>query len=118
MNAIWATAYDWRTDREYQSPSCPECHEKIIKYDGGVYRCPSCGKSVFVADAEMREWLRVREEVKTEYDDCHITTIDDNRSFGCGGKNCVETHLMRNPVTLEWQVMGGVCKKCGTRFIV
>lgn len=108
MKAIWADDYDMREDKCYGRPCCPECNAPIGKYEDGLYHCFSCGEVVEVTDPDMIEWLKVREETKTEYSDCGR----------CGGKNCVETHYMRNPITLKWQVMGGQCTKCGMRFMV
>ena len=119
MKAIWAMDYDFRQDKCFNRPSCPECQEPIIKREDGKYHCLCCGKEVDVKDPEMQEWLAIREEVKTEYEDCHIIKDKDgNHIAGCGGEKCVETHYMRNPITLKWQVMGGKCKLCGSIFIV
>lgn len=120
MKAVWVIDYDFRADKCYNAPGCPECREPIGRMFGdGKYYCFSCGEEVEVTDSEMIEWLNIREETKTEYMDCpKITTIDGNHTSGCGGEKCVETHYRRNPVTLEWEVMGGHCSKCGMRFIV
>lgn len=119
MKAIWGLDYDFRTDKNYKRPCCPECEEPILRRDDGYYHCLDCGRIVMVEDPEMDVWLKKHEEVKVEYEDCAvITDKEGNHLSGCGGKKCVETHYMRNPVTDKWQVMGGKCIKCGTRFIV
>lgn len=107
MKAIWDIDYDMQQDKCYDRPCCPECNAPIGKYKDGLYHCYSCGEVVDVTNPDMINWLRVREETKTEYSDCV-----------CGGKNCMETHYTRNPITLKWQVMGGQCSKCGMRFMV
>ena len=117
MNAVWLTDYDWRTDKNYDCPCCPECQEPIWKHEDGQYRCLSCGEVISI-DEKMQEWFKAREETKTEYLDCPKITLDNGMSRGCNGKNCVETHYMRNPVTLEWQTCGGKCVICGYQFIV
>lgn len=108
MEAIWVDDYDWRSDKIYKAVGCPSCKEALL-IDDDKYWCPSCGEHVEVVDKDMVEWFDKRKETKTEYSDCFL---------GCGGKGTVETHYMRNPNTLKWQVMGGVCKQCGQRFIV
>lgn len=118
MEAIWGTDYDYRTDAIYERPVCPECKEPIGVDEDGKYHCYSCGEVVEVKDQSMIEWLEKRNETKVEYADCHIFTSKNGATTGCGGKGTVETHYMRNPVTLKWQIMGGRCKKCGMRYIV
>lgn len=118
MDAIWYQDYDYRTDKIYKCPCCPDCYEPIGKFDDGNYRCYSCGKIVDIPDDEMKEWLRIREETKTEYHDCHKFALGDCATIGCGGKNCVETHYIRSPVTLEWQTAWSVCKNCGQKIMV
>jgi len=107
MNAIWGTDYDYITDECYKRPCCPECEEPI-GLDGDVYRCFSCGKEVEVNDSEMLEWLERRSKIKVVMRDCSK----------CGGKRCVEIYMMRNPVTLDWQERGGVCTRCGMKYII
>lgn len=116
--AIWGQDYDYRQDKIYMCPVCPDCKEAIHKCEDRKYHCFDCGEVVEVDDPEMIKWLREREEVRTEFRDCPRFVLDDGTVIGCGGKRTVETHLMRNPVTLEWQVMGVQCTKCGSRFIV
>lgn len=116
MFAVWGTDYDYITDECYKRPCCPECEEPI-GLDDGVYRCFSCGKEVEVNDPEMLEWLERRSKVKIVMRDCPEHEYK-GKKMGCGGKRCVETHMMRNPVTLEWQERGGVCTRCGRRWIV
>lgn len=120
MKAVWGEDYDWRKDRIYACPVCPKCGEAVGKI-GGAYRCFACGTKVEL-DEKMLAWFGEREETKTEMWDClpdKEVDIDGKKiRMGCGGKGCVEVHMMRNPVTLEWQTMGGECKKCGWRFIV
>ena len=118
MKAIWGTDYDMREDKCYKCPSCPECKEPIFKMDDDKYHCVSCGEIVDIDDPEMKEWVAEREGVKIEYEDCVQFTTKDGKTIGCGGKGTVETHYMRNPVTKEWQTMGGKCSKCGMSFIV
>ena len=109
MKAIWAVDYDFREDKCYDRPSCPECKAPIGLDEDGKYHCFSCGEIVEVDDPKMIEWFAIRDESKTENEDCFL---------GCSGKGTMEVHYMRNPITLEWQTMGGECKKCGMRFIV
>lgn len=114
MKAIWGLDYDFREDKCYERPSCPECAEPIGKVgDDDNYYCYSCGKMVEVDDPKMQEWFKIRRETKMRITDCLPVEMN-----GCGGKQCAETHYMRNPITLRWQVMGGKCKKCGMEFIV
>lgn len=107
IKAEWITEYDMHNDEVYKCPGCEKCYAPVFKIDG-KYLCCSCGEEAEL-DTDMIEYFKPREETKTEMKDC---------LFGCGGKACVETHFMRNPVTLKWQVMGGVCKNCGIRFMV
>lgn len=118
MKAVWVIDYDYRKDKCYNAPGCPECREPIGMYEDGKYHCFSCGEEVEVADEEMIKWFNVRSETKIEYEDCPKITYKGKVTSGCDGKKCVETHYRRNPVTLEWEVMGGHCSKCGMRFIV
>ena len=111
-NAVWGEDYDWRTDKIYKCPCCPECEEQIRKGDDKIYRCYSCGNVVSVTDKEMTDWFAVREAIKVEYRDCHKLLADDIMS-GCGGKNCVKIHYRRNPVTLRWEFVWSKCEKCG-----
>lgn len=119
MEAVWFDDYDLHTDKLFKRPGCPECHEPIGMDEGGRYRCFSCNGEVEVKDDEMLNWFAARSEQKiTMEDDPVITSKDGKHSSGCGGKKCVETHWVRNKVTLEWQVAYGQCKKCGMQFIV
>lgn len=110
MKAIWGMDYDHITDKCYDRPMCPKCDAPVIRFEDGNHRCLSCQRKVQVTDPDMLKWLADREETKVEMHDCLIS--------GCGGKACVETHFIRNHVTLEWQVSWGECKNCGMRFIV
>ena len=118
MNAIWYDDYDSRTDKLYKRPCCPECKAPIGKFLDGKYRCYSCGEIITVADEKMKNWLKLREETKVEFLNCHVLKLPDGGQIGCGGKKCVETHYNKNPVTLEWQTTHGKCKKCGQTFMV
>ena len=84
MKAVWVIDYDYRKDKCYNAPGCPECREPIGRMFGdGKYYCFSCGEEVEVTDSEMIEWLNIREETKTEYKDCpKITTIDGKHTSG------------------------------------
>lgn len=108
MKAIWGMDYDYISDKCYNRPMCPKCDAPVVRFNDGNYKCVSCRKKVNVTDSEMLKWLADREETKVEMMDC----------FRCGGKTCVETHFVKNKVTLEWQTAGGECKNCGMRFIV
>ena len=108
VTAIWGQDYDGREDKIYRCPVCPNCKTPFGKDTLGVERCYSCGRIVDVLDPEMIEWLKVRREIKKELQDC----------WKCGGKECDEVILMRNPVTLKWQACGGHCKNCGMNWIV
>lgn len=106
MKAIWGHEYDWRKDEIYDCPVCPKCKEEVGKIKG-KYICFACGQEVEIPE-DMIDWLKIREETKTETTDC----------YRCGGKDCLESHYMRNPVSLEWQLMNSVCKSCGMKVIV
>ena len=108
MKAIWGEDYDYILDETYPTPVCPECCEPIGKMKDGLYHCFSCGKPVEIADEDIKEWFAEREGEKTTKEDC----------FRCGGRDCVETHFVKNPVTKEWQRAGGKCTQCGMRYIV
>lgn len=116
MNATWGLDYDYKTDKCFKRPVCPDCDAPAIKFESGEYKCVSCRKPVQV-DANMLKWLTKREGEKVEHNDC--TQYEVNGTiYGCGGKGTVETHYIRNDVTLEWQTAWGQCSKCGMRFIV
>ena len=117
MKAIWGMDYDYRTDRCYNRPMCPECDAPVIRFEDGNYKCVSCKRKIHITDPEMLKWLSEREETKVEMHDCPRIKLD-NGVYGCGEKACVETHFIRNNVTLEWQIAWGECKRCGMRFIV
>ncbi len=116
MKAKWITDYDSRTDRLFDRPGCPDCKAPIGKYEDG-YHCFLCDRLIKVSDPEMIKWLDEREETMVKMEDCPKYIFKDH-SLGCGGKECVETHYVRNNVTLEWQVAWGECRNCGMRFIV
>lgn len=120
MKAIWGSDYDMHTDKCYECPCCPKCKEPIFLH-GDKYYCVSCGKEVEPTE-EMFIWLSERAEEKTEMEDCFPKEIElkdgTKIKMGCGEKKCVEVHYRRNPVTLEWETMGGKCTKCGMSFIV
>ena len=123
LKAIWGMDYDMREDKCYKRPVCPICEEPFGKiYDDNEYHCFSCGRIIEVDDPDMKKWIEDREEKKTEIEDCFPETVDlkngEVMKMGCGGKKCMEVHYRRNPVTLEWEQMGGRCTKCGMRFIV
>ena len=118
MKAIWELDYDYRTDKCYQRPMCPDCSVPIGKDEDGKYRCFGCGKEVAVDDPEMVQWFAKREETKIEMLDDPVITSLNGHTSGCGGKYCVETLFVRNHVTLEWQAARGECKNCGMRYIV
>lgn len=123
MRAIWGEDYDFLLDSVYRCPVCPKCEEPIGKMKDGQYHCFSCGGVVEVWDADMKEWFEEREEEKVEMEDCLPDKVVCTRGgkeikAGCGGKNCVETHYVKNPVSKEWQMAYGTCTRCGRRFIV
>lgn len=114
--AEWIGDYDMHTDKTYDRPGCPDCCQAIGKYEDG-YRCFSCGELVEVSDPEMIQWLKDREETMVKIQNCPKIEFNGH-SCGCGGKECVEEHYVRNNVTLEWQLAWGECRNCGMRFIV
>lgn len=120
MKAEWISEYDMHTDSAYKCPGCRKCYAPVFKMDDDKYHCCSCGEEAELDD-DMREYFGEREETKTEIQNCDKIEWDDkngHHSIGCGGKDCVEVHYKKNPVTLKWQAMGGKCSKCGTRFII
>jgi hypothetical protein len=119
MKATWITDYDFCSDNCYQRPGCAECYAPVILHSDGKIRCVSCGKE-YELDEYMKAWNEKRKVTKKEFHDC-ITPTPINgilEAIGCGGKKCVEVIYTRNPVTLEWQIAYGKCKKCGLEFIV
>ena len=117
MKAEWGMDYDHVTDKCYERPVCPECDAPVIKFDDGKYRCVSCRNVIDVDDEQMLKWLTDREDTKVEMKDC--PKFESNgHTYGCGGKNTVETHYIRNNVTLKWQVAWGECTQCHMRFMV
>lgn len=108
MKAIWGMDYDLISDKCYNRPMCPKCDAPVVRVADGNYKCISCMNKVQVTDPEMLKWLADREGTKVEMLNC----------FGCGGWKCVETHFVKNHVTLEWQAAWGECKNCNMRFIV
>lgn len=125
MKATWELDYDFRTDKCFKRPSCPECSKQHgcvpVLYLNDAYRCLNCHREVEVDD-KQKKWIDKRSETKTKMEDCmpdKEIEIDGKKiKLGCGGKNCVEVHYGRNEVTLKWQVRGSVCRKCGRRSIV
>ena len=105
--AAWGDDYDMHMDKIYKRPVCGKCKYPFGQDEQGVERCYNCGRIVDVTDPEMVEWLKVRRETKTEMGDC----------FQCGGKGCMEFHMRRNPITLEWQGAFGHCNNCGMQWI-
>ena len=104
--AVWLEHYDWRSDKIYSRPCCPDCEEPII-YSKYQYVCMFCEEPVQVDD-QMKEYISKVSEVKINWQNCPK----------CGKKKCVETYYHRNPVTMEWQTEHGKCTECGCRFIV
>ena len=105
--AEWHIDYDMHTDKCFERPQCPECIAPIYEYEEDEFKCISCGE-IMELDNDMIKWVRERAGTKIEMDDC----------FNCNGTKCVETHYVKNDVTLKWQTAWGVCKNCGRRFIV
>lgn len=104
--AVWLEQYDWRSDKIYSRPCCPNCEEPII-YSKYQYVCMLCEEPVQVDD-QMKEYINKASEVKIDWQNC----------LECGIKNCVETYYHRNPATMEWEATHGRCKECGCRFMV
>lgn len=116
MKAVWGLDYDYRTDKNFHRPSCPECNAPVLKTDVG-YECISCGQPAEVDEAMMK-WLSDRDETKVTMEDCHQFKLPDGETLGCGGKACVETHYVRNNVTMKWQLAWSECLNCGARTLV
>lgn len=117
MKAVWIRDYDYQTDRGYKRPGCPDCNAPIGKGEDGKYHCFPCGRVAEGVDKNMLAWLEPREESKTEMNDCYKFE-HKGRTIGCDGKACVETHYVRNPVTMKWRVAWSVCRNCGQKIIV
>lgn len=114
MKAIWGSDYDFRNDKIYRCPCCPECNEPIGEYEDG-YRCFSCQKKTEL-DEDMKEWFAERSGTKVEYTDCTIFTFKDKReshTIGCGGKDTYKNVYVRDKVTKKWRWAWGKCEKCG-----
>ena len=106
--AEWITDYDMHTDSTYKRPGCPKCYAPVGDGEGnGKYICLSCRKE-YELTPEMEAWIREREGTRTEIRDC----------LSCGSKGAVEMHFRKNPKTLQWQTMGGKCRRCGMKFVV
>lgn len=116
LKAVWITDYDHRTDKLYKRPGCPDCEEAIGRFRN-VYKCYNCGAAVEVEDEEMKAWLVIHEETRTETEDCPKFKVM-GRTIGCGRKKCVRVLYTRNPVTLEWQLAQKKCTKCGYQVLV
>lgn len=118
--AKWLTDYDMHNDKCFDRPQCPDCYAPILEHDAGEFRCVSCGE-LFELDESMTEWVRSRQGSKITFEDCPDYEFEfkgEKIKMGCGGTGCVETHYIKNDVTLKWQVAWGVCKNCGRKFIV
>ena len=109
LTAVWGQDYDITTDSIYTRPVCPVCQESVFKTKNGNYQCVNCGDTVEISDPDMITWFREREKTKVEYEDC---------SMGCGSKGTFAVTYRINPVTLQWQVAYGRCKKCNMSLIV
>ena len=106
IKAVWLEQYDWRSDKIYSRPCCPNCEEPII-YSKYQYVCMLCEEPVQVDD-QMKEYISKVSEVKIGWRNC----------LKCGNKDCVETYYHRNPASMEWQTAHGKCVECGCRFFV
>ena len=106
IKAVWLEQYDWRSDKIYSRPCCPNCEEPII-YSKYQYVCMLCEEPVQVDD-QMKEYISKVSEVKIGWRNC----------LKCGSKDCVETYYHRNPASMEWQTAHGKCVECGCRFFV
>ena len=118
--AVWATDYDMHTDSCFQRPCCPECRDPLFLREDGKFHCINCGKAA-MPDSQMIAWMEKRRETKVEMQDCPDYEFEfkgKKIKMGCGGKDCVEVHFVRNDVTLDWQYAWSICKNCGIRTIV
>ena len=116
MKAILGLDYDYKTDKCFKRPVCPDCDAPVLKFKTGEYKCISC-RRIAEVDEGMMKWLADREGEKVEYEDCPQFEVNGT-VYGCGGKKTVETHYVKNNVTLKWETAWGQCNKCGKRFIV
>lgn len=107
MKIGWITEYDMPTDKTYKCPGCLDCYAPIFRMHTGEFRCISCGGEADVDD-EMKEFIDQRSGAKIETRDCPR----------CGGKLCFEELYHKNPVTLDWQLSCGKCRKCEIKIIV
>lgn len=118
--AEWHLDYDMHNDACFDRPQCPECIAPIYEYSQNEFKCISCGELMELDDS-MKEWIRSRAGEKVVMEDCPDCEFEfkgKKIKMGCGGKACVETHYVKNKVTLEWQTAFGKCSKCGRSFIV
>ena len=118
--AQWRIDYDMHNDKCFDRPQCPECIAPVHEYETNVFKYISCHE-VIELDDKMKEWVRDRAGEKIVMEDCPDFEFEhdgETIKMGCGGKECVETHYIKNDITLKWQTAWGVCKNCGRRFIV
>ena len=100
---VWEIDYDFRKDKCFRRPMHKECDLPVV-LDEGKYICIGCGQEMKL-EPDMIEWISNRAGIKVEHSECM-----------CGG--VLESHYMKNPLTLEWQLCGRECKNCGLKIIV
>ena len=112
MKIIWATDYDFHTDKCFKAPCCKKCSQQygavpVYLRDDGLCECINCHQTG-KPDEEQLKWLQDRQGTKV---------VENEYCMHCG-KNTMTVHYIKNDVTLEWQTAYGKCSNCGTKFIV
>lgn len=113
MEIVWREDYDLHSDKCYKSPCCSDCSQEYgavpvyLIGDGPNCECVNCHQ-IGVANKSQIKWLKDRKGEKI---------VPNDYCFSCNSYT-METHMRKNVVTKKWQSAWGVCKNCGSKFIV